>query len=201
MDIDGEFWAELDGEVVLKNGLARDQLLPPQRQQELLAEDAFIRGRRAAAILLNTRPRSEYELRNKLREKEFDPATIDRVIEYFRESGKVDDAEFARIYARSQLKNRKQGPGKVAAKLRRLGVGEKEISLALQDQPATDEDEQRRRAEDLAEKRLARMRSEDDPAKVRRKLTGALMRAGFDPSITREVLDAAMDRWMREQAE
>jgi regulatory protein len=191
VELDGAPWIELEGEVVLKNALAKGLELGPEEQRRLVEENDFVRARRAAAILLKTRPRSVAEMRRKLLERQHPAGAVDRVVAHNLETGALDDAAFARLYARNQLKTRLVGPARIEGALRRLGVGAVEIRQALEECGADERDEQERRARRLAGRRGA-LRRGDDPAKARKRLFERLQRAGFDSEIAREAVEEAL---------
>ncbi|MFW5870489.1 MAG: regulatory protein RecX [Candidatus Sumerlaeota bacterium] len=188
VELDGEVWAEIDTEVVLKWQLVRGQELDTDEQTRLLEDDACVRARRAAARLLHARPRARRELEQRLLQKEFAPSVVERTLDYFEEKGDLNDAAFARRYAAHMLKTRSTiGPRKLALKLRQLGVADRHIDDALAESAIASDEEQRRRCEILARKKLASMRRLD-PLKRRRRLQGALARAGFSPEVYSTVL-------------
>ena len=180
VDLDGEPWAELDSEVVLRHALESGRLLDDAERQALLDDDAFVRVRRAAAILLQTRPRAEAEMRRLLLQRRHSEAAVDRVMEHLRERGDLDDARFARIYVSHRLRTRREGTRRVALALRQLGVDDHFVAAALAEAGEDDPEGDERRAREFAEKRLRRLESELDPARRKRKLLQAMQRAGFD---------------------
>ena len=194
IELDGEDWAAVDTEVVLARELSRGDVLDEGTREAILADDAFVRARRAAACLLQTRPRSVAELRRRLEERKFDERTIDRAVAHFEEKGDLDDARFARVFARHQFKTRLVGPLKVRAQLRQLGVDEGLIDRALAQDPAAAPAEQERRARQLIRRRLNRLAGDDDPVRRRGRLRALLLRSWFDPETFRPLLDEAADR-------
>lgn len=197
VELDDAPWAELDTEVVLRHQLSKGQVLSPAEQAALLAEDAFIRARRTAAILLRTRLRSVAELRRRLVERKYEPATVDQVVAYYEEKGDLDDARFAEVFVSHQLKTRPDGPRRIATQLRQLGVADNLIQAALEKADATDTDLQVERARQFIERRLRRL-SDADPRKRRRKLTDALLRAGFEPGVYEPLLREMLQRELDE---
>ncbi len=192
VEIDGEPWADLSTEVVLKHALCKGMVLDSAQRRALLAADAFVRARRAAAILLKTRPRAVAEMRLKLRQRDYDEETIETIVAYFSEKGDLDDARFARTFASHQFKTKTIGTRKVALMLRRLGVAERHVEAALEAEPKAREDEQTALARRFIERRVKRLRSEDPPRR-RKKLYAALTRAGFDPDIFHPLMKEALE--------
>lgn len=192
IELDGEPWAELGSEVVLRHALETGRLLDDAARQTLLGDDAFVRVRRAAAILLQARPRAEAEMRRLLFQRRHSEAAVERVMAHLRERGDLDDARFARIYTAHRLRTRREGPRRVAQALRQLGVEDRFAAAALAEAGQEDPEGDERRAREFAEKRLRRLASEPDPAKRRRKLLQAMQRAGFDLDAAARVARSAM---------
>ena len=193
VELDGEPWAELDSEVVLRHALREGATLDEEQLEALRRDDTFVRARRAAAILLRTRQRSVAELRGRLIERGFDDAALERTIDYFTEKGDLDDARFARAFVAQRLRTQKAGPIKIANALKRLGVEEKHIAAALEADPGAGEEHQRELARRFIERWLERLEN-DDPVRRRRKLRAALARAGFRPDAYYSELDEALRR-------
>lgn len=200
VDLDGEAWAEIDTEVVLRHNLQKGGRLEEGQAAALLAEDAFVRSRHAAALLLHARGRSIAELRRKLRERGHGEVSIERTIQYFADKGDLDDRVFAQTYAQHLFKTRCIGPGKVRYQLRRLGVGEGDISAALAQAAASDPGHQRRQARSLLERRLRNPR-QLSPLRLRANLRESLRRAGFDADLCQELVDEAMREYLAMRGE
>ncbi len=194
VELDGEEWATIDTEVVLARQFARGDVLDEAACEAVLSDDAFVRARRAAARLLQTRPRARVELRRRLAERGFDEPILERVAAHFEEKGDLDDARFARIFAAHQFKTKRVGPLKVRAQLRELGVGEADAVGALERQPGASREEQERRARRLIERRLERPGAKDTPATLRRRISGALLRAGFESDVFGPLLEEMLSR-------
>lgn len=218
--LDGEEWALLDSEVVLRNRLCKAQDLSEEIMQALLNEDAFVRARRVAARLLAVRPRSIEELRARLREyrprpprkrkacsedpqtspgkpesialpSRFSSETIDSIVDYFTGKGDLDDYQFACRFARHQIGLRTFGKLKVRTALRAYGVEESIIEKALATAMHGREGVEETAIEALIRKKLPRYQKETRP-KQRAKMEAALLRAGFEPDIYRPILFRAL---------
>jgi len=81
--------------------------------------------------MLARRPHSEREIHRKLREKGADGAGIARVLERLRELGYVDDAAFARGWAKGRAGGRLWGNRRIAAGLREKGIPAEIIQATL----------------------------------------------------------------------
>lgn len=185
--INDQFGFGLHHDVLLQHGLHTGVDLEASQIRELQAADALIRAKEAAITYLGHRARTEKEVRQKLQGKGFDGATIDQVIVRLYELSYLDDASFARTYTQNRFTFKGYGPQRIRAELRRLGVASPLIEAAIAEAMPANVMYERAFAE--AEKRLRRLRNEQDPSKRRQKLYGFLMRRGHTPDVVRAVIE------------
>jgi regulatory protein len=187
--VDGEFALGLSKETLVRAALRVGDELPASRIAALTAEETLYQARTSALRLLSRRPRSERELRDRLREKEFADADADRVIASLKQSGLVNDAEFAKMYVRNALALRPQGERQLRQKLLLFGISRPLVEDTLRDiMPGVDEEET---ARSLALRYLAKSRSRatgTDPRKRRQLVAAMLARRGYAWSIISRVL-------------
>lgn len=127
--------------------------------------------------MLARRPHSEREIRRKLGEKGASDDVIARVLERLRERGYVDDAAFARGWAKGRAGERLWGDRRIAAGLREKGIPAEIIRTTLSGiREEMDEGEALRRC-------LERKLRGRDPAalelKEKRRLAQSLAGRGF----------------------
>lgn len=186
---DGEYVLGLSKETLLRAALRVGDELSPSRITALTADETLHQARSSALRLLARRPRSERELRDRLKENEFDDATIGHVIAGLTEAGLVNDAEFARMYVRDALALRPQGEIQLRQKLLLLGVARPLIDEVLRGiLPGVDEEQM---ALTLACRYLAKSRSgtsPDDQHKRRQRVTAMLARRGYAWTVINRVL-------------
>jgi regulatory protein len=96
--LDGRFAFSLEAEVVIKEGLQVGQELSASQIEALAKSDHFHRCLNVATHYLGYRPRSEFEVRERLQRRGFDDNTIGVVITKLKEQRLVDDMEFARFW-------------------------------------------------------------------------------------------------------
>lgn len=124
---------------------------------------------------LKYRPRSESELRKKLREKSFRAPVIEQALEYFKMTGLVNDRQFSLGWVRSRL-NKPMGPQRIKQELKHKGVDDDLICSALKE--AADQYEESDAVRTLINKRKNKYIGLDKFT-VRRRLFGYLSRRGF----------------------
>ena len=141
---------------------------------------------------LSRRGVSTSELRTMLtKQDEFDADVIEHEIERLTRVGLLDDVALAtdlvdRMHARKGL-----GRQAIVADLRRRGIDQAAIDAAL-DAAADDEDDEFVRAIELAAKRAGQMRGLDR-ATAERRLSGFLMRKGYNGGVVRIAVERALD--------
>ena len=164
----------------------------PYRGGTLFDRDAFrafIKNRaypfamERAVSLLSVRARTEKELRSALRESAYPQEAIDRVIDYLREAGYVNDLDFAARWASSRTA-KGLGSRRIQMELRHKGVDTETIEQAMDD---LGEDAQLGAAL-MAARKAARGKDLSSP-QDRQKVLAALARRGFGFSLARRALD------------
>ncbi|MYI40936.1 MAG: hypothetical protein F4063_03050 [Chloroflexi bacterium] len=152
-------------------------------QQEIVAlreAGALQTAYERAICFLAYRPRSSDEVRRYLASKAVGQSVIELVLERLKARDWLDDVEFARYWVDQRQRHKPMGERALRYQLRQKGVEEAIIDAALE---SLDETEAAHRA---AQQRLSRYRGQT-PRVFRQKLSGALMRRGFDAETARDV--------------
>ncbi len=120
--LDGKFAFSLEAEVAVKEGLQIGQELSATQIGAIASSDHFHRCFNVAAYYLSYRPRSEFELRERLHQRGFDDDKVEAVLAKLKEQGLVDDIAFAQFWRdnRESFSPRSQWLTKL--ELRRKGV-------------------------------------------------------------------------------
>jgi regulatory protein len=144
----------------------------------------------AAIKILTRRAHSVYEMKKALIRRTADEELIKNVIERLKRNGLIDDARYAKQFARRGTQLRKQGKYRIASELRARGVPDRHIQPALVD-AASDSDEAAMVRQRLARKmRLltgSKKASDLDDKKIA-SLYRSLLRAGFSADTVRREL-------------
>jgi regulatory protein len=145
-------------------------------------------AREAALRLLERVRRTRSDLVRRLRERDFDDATIETVLERLTGVGLIDDAEYARAFLAGRWGRRAAGWRRLEADLRKKGVALPDIEAARarmeQDLGAADEVALARRVIAQSERRLAKI----EPRLRRQRLWALLSRRGFDGDVIQQAL-------------
>jgi regulatory protein len=160
------------------------QVLTPERVTEIKIADEIGRATESALGLLAARPRSVREIRDRLRQKGYEPATIDLAVEKLEGWGYIDDTEFARYWVENRAAHKPRGHRLLEQELRQKGIDRELVKEAIAE-AEIDEDSA---ALDIARAKLPSYKN-DDPQVARRKLVGFLQRRGFDYDVIKPAID------------
>ena len=142
-----------------------------------------LKARSYAFLLLKYRQRSEKEISDRLKKKNFSEELIKETIVFLQEKKFIDDLAFSRAWIRERLAH-SIGPRRLKQELKSKGISKEIIENNLrQAQESYSEAETVR---ELAASRLGRMKNLE-PGIAKRRLYAYLLRRGFSPDI---VIDA-----------
>ena len=170
--VDGRFALALKTETVLKNRLKVGVELTEELVAELVGKDVIERGMYVAERYLGYRPRSEVEIREKLKRQGFAEEVIDNIINRLKERGLVDDVAFARFWKENRDNFSPRSSWLTRQELRRKGVADE----AVDDVVKTDDDEAN--AYLAAQSKVRRLKAVEYEI-FRRRLGEYLKRRGF----------------------
>ena len=143
--------------------------------------ESFKRASAAALRFLSYRPRSEAEVRSRLRRR-FPDHVVEQVVESLAEQALVDDASFAKLWRDNRETLNPRSAAAIKRELILKGVASELAKSAVQD---LDDRDSAYRAGLKPARRLA----QSDFSTFQRRLWGYLQRRGFSPSVTRETID------------
>ncbi|MDO8723012.1 MAG: regulatory protein RecX [Syntrophales bacterium] len=152
-------------------------------EEDLLLE----RARESAFRFLAVRARSRQELRVKLKEKGFGSHVVDRALDYLLEQGYLDDASFARQWARNLAANRLLGDRRIGMSLREKGIPAELIEEAIAG--AREEISEREAIGKLIAKKgnCRKVNTLKELRRLERRLAGR----GFSPGLVFDILETA----------
>lgn len=176
----------LSKEVLLRAGLRVGDEISRSQVDDLIARETLLSAKSAALRLLAIRPRSEREIVDRLREKEFDERTISAMLGELRTAGLVNDAEFARSFIRNSLTLRPLGEIQLRRKLLLLGVPRPVVDSALSETlTGVEMVDVARQTAIVYQRRLQHSPAPGDPRKTRNKISAHLARRGYSwPTIS-----------------
>jgi len=136
---------------------------------------------------LMRRAHSVQEMKRKLERRSENKLLVQLVMARLKESGLIDDARYAKQFARQRTESRKQGRFRVARDLRARGIPDRHIAEALEETAKTSDEGAMVRAR--IERKLRSYRGEIDEKKMA-SIYGSLLRAGFSADVVRRELKA-----------
>jgi regulatory protein len=187
VDLDGAFAFALPAQLVAGERLEIGVALDESRTASLLAADEFARATEAALVFLGYRPRSEREVRDRLRRNGFGQDAIDLAIARLHDWRYLDDEDFARRWVENRATHRPRGKRLLQQELRNKGI-DRETAHSVIAEADLDEAAD---AEQIARRRLPSYAG-DDPAAIRRRLAAYLARRGYGYDVIRVALDRAL---------
>jgi regulatory protein len=183
---DGTSFA-LSLDVAVERGLRPGMDVTPADRRRLEAEDAGRTALAAALRLLAAGPRSERDVRDRLKRRALPPKAIDGAVTRMRELGYLDDSAFARGFVEARQASTPRSRRYLQFELARRGVDREAVAAAV---AAVSDDEA---AYEAASHRL-RALANADRSTFERRLGSFLTSRGFGYGVTR----AAIERCWRE---
>jgi regulatory protein len=180
--LDGKFAFGLLAEVALKEGLKVGQELDEARKEALAGTDRYQRCLNAAFRLLGYRPRSEEEIKQRLRRRGFDSECTEKAVARLKEQGLVDDAAFAHFWKDNRESFSPRSRRLTKLELQRKGLDSNIIEPVIRE---VDDGESAYRAALSRARRL----SLSDYRSFRRRLGEHLGRRGFGYDVINKTVE------------
>lgn len=144
----------------------------------------FLKAKKFSFRLLKVRGRSENEIRERLRQKEFSGPIIEQTLQYLHQMRLVDDRQFAKEWI-STRGERSFGLRRIASELKQKGVADEIISEELERLRDSRPEEKIICA--LAKEQMKRCQ-DIDKERARQRVFQYLAHRGFNPEIIEETL-------------
>lgn len=179
--LDGRFAFSLEAEVAVKENLQVGQELSEGDIEALTGAELSQRCLDAALHYLGYRPRSESELKERLKRRGFDGDNVETVLARLKEQGLVDDPAFAQFWKDNRQSFSPRSQWLTRQELRQKGVAKEVIDRVVAD--IDDEDSAYQAAMSKA-----RSLSIADYQSFRRRLGEYLKRRGFGYGVINNTL-------------
>src|SRR5437870_12241364 len=153
---------------------------PRQLETESELYDVAVRA-------LMRRAHSVHEMKKKLERRSDNELLVQLVMARLKENGMIDDARYAKQFARQRTESRKQGKFRIARDLRGRGIPDRHISSALEE--VGQNSDEAAMVRQRIERKLRSYRGEIDEKKMA-SMYGSLLRAGFSADVVRRELKA-----------
>lgn len=169
--IDEKFSFALSETELLRQGIYSGQELTAEQLVALKDDSVKDKARYQALGQVSRRMRSEWELRDYLKRKTYEPEIIDFVINWLTEYGYVDDAKFADAWVRNRRLLKATSGRRLRQELRQKRISDEVVDKVLSE----DETDERQVLSELVERKRKQTRYQD---KI--KLMQYLSRQGFN---------------------
>lgn len=146
----------------------------------MLDPDELKKAQSAALKYLSYRDRSAFEIKERLKQKDFSEASIQETVGWLTRLGYLNDERFALNWSRSRIASKKFGEYRLRRELSAKGLSAETIEQTMQ--VVYSEISEWDLAQSLAQKKLSQLKGVDPKSKSRR-LAQYLQRKGF-PSDT-----------------
>jgi len=140
-----------------------------------------------AVRALMRRAHSVHEMKRKLERRSDNKLLVQVVMARLKENGMIDDARYAKQFARQRTEGRKQGKFRISRDLRVRGVPDRHIEAALKE--TAEQNDEGAMVRQRIERKLRSYRGEIDERKMA-SMYGSLLRAGFSADVVRRELKA-----------
>ena len=147
------------------------------------------RAKNNAYALLRQRPRSEYEIRNRLKLKGYDSRVIEDIITSLKKAGDIDDLKFALFWMESRMNMNPVGDVVLKYELKEKGVDSGIIEATLS--AKAEKFDEYKVAFDMAGEKFARFKKLDR-RKAAKRVYDFLVRRGFKYDVIRRVVEDLM---------
>lgn len=193
--VDGQDVLTIHEDVLVKYGLHKGMTIQPEQLIEWARADEYGKVRQAVFRYLRYRARSVQEVRSYLAQKDWDSTICEEILQECVEQGYLDDQVFAKAWVKERNERKGYGKLRLRQELKAKGVSSLDIEAALRD---IDEEEERQKATELAERRYLRI--QDQPwSTIERRIGQYLLRRGYSSSMVYSILNQIRSRRMDEE--
>lgn len=169
--VDGKYSFSLSEPELMKSGIRIGREYTGGELEDLQQTAVLDKANMRALDYLSRRPRSEWEVRDYLKRKEYDPPTVDLILNKLSDYGYIDDLKFAESWINSRRLLKPTSLRRLKQELMQKHVGKEVIEAALE----TDEGDEPTALRELISKKQQQSRYQDE-----QKLIAYLLRQGFN---------------------
>ena len=180
--VDGRFYCGMTLETAVKNRLKVGQTVSPAFLSKIQLDGEKSTALDKAMTHLSATRKTEKQIRDFLVKKGYLSAVVDYVIEKLNDYGFLDDKEYAENYV--EYAAQKKGVRLIRAEMRRKGLSEENVDLALQE---VDEETQVATAITILQKY---MRHKEADRETLQKAVKHLLSKGFDYDVAKKAIES-----------
>lgn len=182
--LDNEYAFSISMELVYKEGLKSKMEIDVNRLKDIADKEGYLKCKNTALRIVERSFKTEKEMRDKLKEKEYTDNQIEKTIEFLKEYKFINDESYVNAYINDKLSSR--GRQKIKYDLIRKGINRNLIDEKLSN---IDSDDEKNTALNLAKKKYNSIKkSENDIYKINGKLYRFLMSKGYNYELVKDVV-------------
>ena len=193
LQVEGKPFATVSLDILERLRLAVGVDVSPELGEKIEQEAAALAAYDRALNMLAFQARSARELRRRLVQKGEEPAQVDAAIERLVANGLLDDANYARQFARSRVAGQGASKRRLQQDLFKRGVGREVADEAIAEVLADEGVDESEIVERVARKKARSLAKLDAPTR-RRRLYSFLARRGYEADAIRRAMAAVLDR-------
>jgi regulatory protein len=176
---DGKYLFSFSENELLSSGIKIGQELDESNLNELKGKAVLDKAYDRALNLISHRLRSEWELRDYLKRKDYDEDVQEATVSRLRDRGYINDAEFARRWVENRRLLKATSKRRLAQELRQKRISDEIINQTLE----ADETDELEVLKDLVDRKRKQTKYQDDL-----KLMQYLARQGFSYDLIKTAL-------------
>lgn len=189
--IDDTFALGISLDTLAQADLFVGKMIDSTQWKRLVAAEQSGRAFQLAVRYLQARPRSQAEVRDRLKRAEIAPELIKQTLERLQELDLLNDRAFAEAWVNYRNTTGPRGQKMLRSELLQKGVDRATVAEVLDDEELLGDEAAR--ALELARGRLRSYANVADWATFQRRLGGYLLRRGFDYATVRSVVAQVWD--------
>ena len=182
--IDNEYALSVSAEIIYKQQLKVKDKIDYNKIKNLGEEDDLIRCKNTSLKIVERSHKTEKEIRDKLKLKEYNSITIENTIKFLKEYNFINDYNYTKMYIRDKLKT--QGERKIRYSLISKGIDESIIDEIID---GIEDIDSKNIAYELARKKYrVIIKRETDKYKISQKLYAFLVGRGYSYNIVSDIV-------------
>jgi regulatory protein len=182
--VDGEYKFPCNSQIVFSYNLKVGNVIDTDKIKEVAEEDSFIACKNYALNVIDRNLKTEKQMVEKLKKREYSDKIIKRVFIFLEEYNLINDENYANLYIKDKIQ--KQGKIRIRYDLLKKGISKEIIDKSLQN---VDDYEELKAAESLLQKKYESIiRIERDYYKIYSRLKSYMLRCGYRSNVVSEIL-------------
>lgn len=173
-------------DIVLKYKLKNNITIEESLYNSILEDNLLLKAKNLAYTFAAYKMRTEFEVRQRLKQKDYSQNIIQQAIEFLYEFNLLDDSKYANLFVKEKSITKVWGVNRIKNELFRKGVDENIIESAIAN--FFPKEDSFAKAIKIAEKKYKILCKKYDIRKSQQLLYGFLQRKGFNSEIIKSII-------------